>query len=180
MVDEVIRPNFGDPKLKIDRSSGKRCSHEYVTLRFTDKRVICRTCNREVDAFDVLKNLAISWEWCTYHGAQLDEQVDKLEELKREEANVKSRLRSAHKLAVPEGRSVVYFDELLRRLNEAESAGAIREAHRWSADFKWLDPLQYEILKGAQLRAERRSEDARRKSNRRNKTIRVLAGGKSG
>jgi len=178
MDDKVIRPQFGDPKLVIDRIRGNYCRHEYVRLVYHDERVFCRSCNEEVDAFKVLINMAIAWEQVTYHQRELAEVSDRVETLKREESNVKSRLRAAHKLAAPEARSKIFFDEYLRRLNAAGTVSEVRDAHRWAADFKWLDPSHYELLKHATLRAEHRAEEYRQKNSRRNRAVRVLDGGK--
>ena len=173
---KLQRPKFGDPKLVVDRSVG-RCSHEYVRLLHRNKTVFCRTCGEEVDAFDVLERMAREWDWATYHRRQLEEATNALEAVKREESNVKARLRSAHKLAAPEARATVYYDEYLRRLNEAKDSDAIYAAHRWAADFKWLEPQAYVALADAVRRAEFRAEENRRKNNKRGRSVRVIDGG---
>lgn len=178
MSGDVVRPKFGDPKLVIDRSLS-RCTHEYLSLRSRNKTVICRGCGEEVEAFDVLEKLARSWDWATYHRKQLEEATNALEAVKREESNVKARLRSAHKLAAPEARATVFYDEYIRRLNEAKDHDAIRAAHRWANEFKWLEPQAYAAIMEATRRAGVRADETRRKTNKRGRSVRVIDGGKS-
>lgn len=174
---KVVRPKFGDPQIVID-SAPSRCAHQFVMLRSRDKRVFCRACDEEIDAFDLLFKLTREWQWATHHEREVAEATKALEELKREEANVRGRLRTAHKLAVPDARATVFFDEYMRKLNAANDDAELRAAHDWSNEFKWLDPQQYVALREATVRAERRAEDSRRRGSKRNRHIRVINGEK--
>lgn len=175
MSDEkIVRPEFGSPKLVVD-NTGAHCAHEFVTLRSRDEAVICRTCNREVSAFAVLVRLSRDWNWATHYHQQATERAERVEELKREEQLVKSRIKSALKSA-PESKSSLYFQELLRRTNAIETRSDVSEVDRWEAEFKWLTPEQDRILRDAGFRAKQRIEANFRKAKRRG--VKVIAGGK--
>lgn len=173
---KILRPQFGDAKLVVDHTE-RFCAHEYLTLRPRSETVICRVCDADIDPFDVLLRMARDWQCVTYRRQELDKLDAQIAELKREETNVKARLRSAHKLGAPDPRTQVVFDETLRRLNEACSRQAIYDAEAFLREFKWLEAAQYKLLADAAFRANQRAEAADRASPRRKRAVRVIEGG---
>lgn len=173
---KIIRPNFGDPKLQLDRYGGSSCAHEFVAVRIRSRTVICRICEEPVDSFDVLQKMALHWERATYFQAELDKISDRTEELKREEANIKARIRAGYRSA-ENPKAALYFEEYMRRLNTVESYGDSHELGRWDAAFHWLTPEQEAAIKEATIRANRRIEDTARKARKRGRHVKVLEGG---
>jgi hypothetical protein len=176
--DKVVRPQFGDVRLIRDTAGDKICLHHYVSVRVHSRAVVCRVCNQQVDPFEILLDMMNDWERVTHHQRELATLAERTAELKREEANVKSRLRSAHKLGTPESRQTVVFDETMRRFGEACSYGALRDAEQFLASFKWLEPAQYKALADAAFAARQRAELAERVSPKRKRAVRVIKGGK--
>lgn len=175
MSDEtIVRPDFGSPKLVVD-NTGAYCAHEYLQLRVRDEAVICRTCRKEIDAFEVLVRLSRNWDTVTYRSKELHECAKRLEELKHEEQLVKSRIKNALKSA-PESKSSLYFEELLRRINAIQTYQDRSEVSRWEEGFKWLSAEQYAVLRDAEFRAKQRIEANGRKRDR---NVKVLRGGKA-
>jgi hypothetical protein len=163
---KILRPNFGDPKVIVDRNSGHFCAHEYVQLRMRSRTVLCRVCREPVDAYEVLQRLALRWENCTYEQNKLAELAASIDELKREESNIKARVRNLHK-AAPEPKSKLYFEELMRRIAEINDWGGEHDLRSWMSRFKWLDSQQEAALADAMKRARRRIEDNAPKRARR-------------
>lgn len=109
---EIIRPVFKksshtprrdlpDRKAPIvrDDETGEKeyCSHEFVALLTRSRVVVCRRkdCRQQIDAFSVLKRLALQWENATWLDNEIKQRHERIEELKRIEANVKARIRRA-------------------------------------------------------------------------------------
>lgn len=174
---KILRPQFGEARLVSDLSGDKICAHQFVAVRRHSRVVVCRVCNERVDPFEVLLDMVQDWDRVTHRRQELDQLVERTAELKREEANIKSRLRSAHKLGAPDPRTTVVFDETMRRLNEACSRGAIREAEAFFRDFRRLEPAQYKAVADAAFAANQRAELADRVSPRRKRAVRVIQGG---
>lgn len=86
----------GDPPLTT-RARPPYCAHQSTELDTEARRVYCRTCGREVDAFDALHTLANSSERFQQHRAQAEREArraySELELVKRELRNAKSRVR---------------------------------------------------------------------------------------
>lgn len=174
---KIIRPNFGDPKLFLDRTSGRTCMHEFVAVRTKTRSVVCRSCGEPVEPYDVLFNVARSWESCTYKREELERLQDEVDALKREEQNVKARIRQGYRSG-ENPKAALFFEEYMRRLNAVESRGDSYELGHWAAAFHWLTPEQESAIKEAEIRANRRIEDTERKtSKRRRRHVRVIDGG---
>jgi hypothetical protein len=172
-TDNIVRPDFGDPKVTMDRSHGNYCSHQFVVLRQRSRTVYCRSCKEAIDPWDVLAGLAMKWEHCTWEQKKIDELEASIVELKREESNIKGRLRNAHKGA-PEPKSVLYFEELMRRVAEVSDWEGQRAVDGWAHGFKWLNAEQEVALKDAMIRARRRIEDTIAKHPKRRRIARVV------
>lgn len=172
---KILRPQFGDPKVVVDRTE-PYCAHEYVALMDRSRTVKCRVCGATIEAFEVLQKLARVWENCTYRAALANEIESRLEQLKVEERNAKARVRGVRKEA-PEPKSALFYEELLRRLNAAETMKDIYDTNAWARGFKWLSSEQEAVIKDAYTRAQRRGQDAAGKQRRR-RGIKVLDGGK--
>jgi len=175
--DNILRPQFGEAKLVVDRKDDPICLHQYVAIKRNAEIVVCRVCRREVDPFDVLLDMATDWERVTHWERELERLAEREAELKREEANTKSRLRAAHKLGAPHPRAQVFVDEMLRRLSEACDHQAIWDARRFADEFKWLEAEQQKAIADAYFAAEQRAELTARTSPKRKKRIRVIKGG---
>jgi len=163
---KVVYPSFGDPKITVDYTSGPpACTHAFVVIRPRDRIVLCRVCRAQVDPFDVLRELAREWDWATHFSQEASERADRVERLKAEEANVKARIRKVYRGA-PEPKSLLYYEEVLRRLNAAETFAELQEVRAWAAHFPWLDSKQTEVTKDAMTRAEERVRRHARKHRR--------------
>jgi RNase P subunit RPR2 len=82
-----------------EREHGRYCSHDKTELDDETRRVYCRHCGQEVPAFDVLRRLARDHEryigaWRTAH-AEAGRAEERLEGLRRQERNIKARVRRA-------------------------------------------------------------------------------------
>lgn len=172
MADEIIRPRFGDPPLTIDET-GSHCQHNYVTLRKRDETVICRACEREVSAFEILCKLSRDWSWATHFGQEQDERAARIEELKKEEQLIKARVRSAVKRA-PDERAQMFVAEALRRIESMTEWGDLHLFDRWRYEYRWIEPSQKREIQDAYHAARERLEKAR--PGRR--AVTVLKGGK--
>lgn len=93
-------PAVGDDDRMLTTTGHDRrpwCGHQRVTLDTETRRVHCRECGREVDAFDALHTIARDGERWLEQRDELRRQArraaDDLEELKRDERNAKARKR---------------------------------------------------------------------------------------
>ncbi|HEX7088757.1 MAG TPA: hypothetical protein VF192_01405 [Longimicrobiales bacterium] len=77
------------------------CDHRLTELDPDSRRVFCRSCGEEVDAWEALRAIAFHWERYEAQVAALQKEAERLGEvvrkLKREERNAKARLRRAGK-----------------------------------------------------------------------------------
>lgn len=177
--DKIVRPNFGDPKMTVDRTE-KYCSHKFIVVRARSRTVWCRMCKQEIDPFDVVMDMASDWDRATWREREMRELSDKVEQLKTEEANTKARIRNARKQAEqPVEKIELFFNELLRRLNEATTQGQIYDADHWAAAYRWLSPDQQRVIEDAGFRAKQRAEAAARQVTKK-RGVRVIKGGASG
>lgn len=176
--DKIVRPNFGDPKMTVDRTE-PYCSHKFIAVRARSRTVWCRMCKREIDPFDVVLDVAGDWDMATWREREMRELADRVEQLKTEETNTKSRIRTARKQGEqPVGKVELYFAEWLRRLNAADDMGTVYEADRWAESFNWLTPEMSQQVNDARFRAKQRAEASARRSTR-NRGVRVIKGGSS-
>ena len=89
-----------DPPLESERGKpGERCFHRQFNLKTTNRRVYCRQCGAEVDAFDALMTFSDEWEHYQ-HGlkamaARLERLRAQTKEAERLEKNAKARLARA-------------------------------------------------------------------------------------
>ena len=161
---EVIRPKFGDKPVAIDRTSGPLpCKHTYVTVYKRLGRVVCRSCEEDVDPFDVLASLAMSWEACTYGQAEVDKLNDRVLALKAEERRLKGRLRRATDKA--EDNFDTLYEALLSKFESASTFEDVQAAEQWFSDYSWLKTEQRKKLREANRKAfERAGSNMRKKS----------------
>lgn len=75
------------------------CSHDKISLDEHSRTVQCAKCNKVFDPFDFLKSevrrLQSAWENHRVVRQKLDEVNDRVEALKREEARLKGRIKTA-------------------------------------------------------------------------------------
>ena len=174
--DRIIRPEFGDPPMTVDRMEPV-CLHKYIVVRPRSRTVWCRSCKSEIDPFDVVEDMAHNWEHATWREREMRELANRVEQLKTEEANTKARIRNARKQADPPVEKVeLYFAEWLRRLNEAADWERVRQADRWAETFSWLSPEMRKQIEDARFRANQRAEAAARTKPKR-RGVRVIKGG---
>lgn len=116
-----------------DRDPDERfCRHHRVELHQEARRVYCVDCKRETPAFDQLVKLAGEWESYKHHRdhARTDAKraQERLDDIKRQEANAKSRLRSARKRLTKDDPVWARLEALLRARPGYVSGRALREA----------------------------------------------------
>lgn len=77
------------------------CAHDKITLDDRNRRAYCRECKDEIDLFDFSMRLCGRWEACIESWKRADREAKaaraRLEELKREERNIKARIRAGAK-----------------------------------------------------------------------------------
>jgi hypothetical protein len=180
--DAIVRPLFGDKQITTTRVVGDFCPHDYVTIvRGTmgeAKEVRCRSCKDQLDPLLVLEKLARSWDHATYAARENQQLAARLVELKREESNIKNRLRGTRK-KIEDSRADIYFAELLGKIESAQCHGDKYEIRQWQSAYPWLTTAQNLALVEAWRLAERRFEDHDRQVSKQRKAgVRVLDGGK--
>ncbi len=174
--DKIIRPNFGDPKMTVDRLE-KYCSHKFITVRPRSRTVLCRMCKQKIDPFDVVLDMASDWDMATWREREMRELGERVEQLKTEEANTKARIRSARKQTEqPTEKIDVFFAEMLRRINAAQNQSEIYAAEGWAKNYNWLSSEQTKTIRDAVFRARQRAEVNGRASTKR-RGVRVINGG---
>lgn len=109
---------------------GKRkpyCAHDRVELDSTNRRAYCRDCKDEVDVFDFLLRLSQnfrvyvdSWQ---HANREAKAATARLEELKRQERNIKSRIRAGAKKLDLKRCDRAYFCEHLVLSTATEGGG---------------------------------------------------------
>lgn len=86
-----------DDEAPIHQSASVHCLHEQVCLDRDAHKVLCRRCDREVDAFAYLNRLAGDWDRYVRHRKEAkrraDEAHNRLLELLRLEKNARTRLK---------------------------------------------------------------------------------------
>lgn len=79
----------------------RSCAHTRSWVDEAARKLKCRDCEVDLDPIDVLATLACRREQLVHHGMRLRSEVEHLservEELKREERNAKSRIRNARR-----------------------------------------------------------------------------------
>lgn len=177
--DKIVRPNFGDAPMTIDHTE-RVCLHKFVTVRRHTRTVWCRVCRQEIDPFEVVLDMAGDWDMATWREREMRDLAERVDQLKVEETNTKSRIRNARKQAEqPVEKIELFFNELLRRLNEATTQGQIYDAGNWAASYRWLSPEQQRVIEDAGFRAKQRAEAAARHGGRK-RGVRVIKGGADG
>lgn len=105
---ELFPTKRGDPSdaeapvRRAPRDPGESyCLHRHVRLHHESRRVYCDDCDREVPAFDQLTAFVAEWERYAQHRdrARTDAKraQERLDDLKRQEGNAKSRLRTVRR-----------------------------------------------------------------------------------
>lgn len=90
----------GDGELDIPIASDRdtRCRHRHILVQ-TDRRVLCRDCERHIDPVDYVLELARDFAWLQRCDREARSKIRALQkdvdELERQERNAKSRLRRA-------------------------------------------------------------------------------------
>jgi hypothetical protein len=115
-----------------DLEAEPSCRHMRVELHHESRRVYCVDCGREVPAFDHLIKLAGEWEKYKHHRdrarADAKRAQARLDDIKRQEANAKSRLRSGRKRLTSADPVWGRVDALLRSPYRYVTVDALREA----------------------------------------------------
>lgn len=178
-TDKIVRPDFGGGARVLETQDDPRpmCMHGYIQLFPRSKRVFCRSCRKELDAFDVLRDLAREWATVTWLNQDQEKLRVKIDELKAEEQRIKARIRNGRNAGERPDLIQTYFTELVARLNAIESHGELYKIDQWRLAFQWLTPEQNVVIKDAAFRAKQRCEANARKS-RPGRRVRVLDGGK--
>lgn len=110
-VAEVIPLNFipelagVDPeRVEVKRRSFHECLHRQTTIYADIREVHCKNCDRVLDPFDVLRELANEWQrdWFSLRHAR-KEAERLLDDAKRERKNAKASRRRAEKSATKGG-----------------------------------------------------------------------------
>lgn len=99
-VIQLVPKGDEDAPVRRKRDPQKRwCAHWHTSLNETARRVYCRDCDAELDAFDVL--LMLSQHWERYESSRDDMKAQakraqaELEDLKRKVRNAKAQVRRA-------------------------------------------------------------------------------------
>lgn len=91
--------------LSVEREPFGFCNHEKISLDEHSRTVRCAKCNKVFDPFDFLKNevrrLQDAWERHRQVRQKLSEGLDRVEVLKKEEARLKGRIKTARAKAEP-------------------------------------------------------------------------------
>lgn len=103
MTDSNIRrfPGADVPEqtLAVERRPFGFCGHEKITLDEHSRTVRCAACAKVFDPFDFLRSevhrLQDAWERHRQVRASLGEHIDRVEALKKEEARLKGRIKTA-------------------------------------------------------------------------------------
>jgi hypothetical protein len=102
--DAEIIPLFADPEGEPPLTGKERppyCWHKTFLMDGESRRVHCRECGREVDAFDALDHFRQEWERYMGHlestKRELELRRGELEDVKRQVKNAKAQKRRASK-----------------------------------------------------------------------------------
>lgn len=94
--------------VRVDRGTKLRCQHERSTVNEADRTVTCRDCDAVLDPIHVLARLAGNREYLVNHGRMLRREATylqtRVDDLERQEKNLKARLRRAEHPALKEAR----------------------------------------------------------------------------
>lgn len=103
----VVQPDvLPDLDVAVKHDKGKLCVHKHIEVT-VERRVLCHDCNVWIDPVDYIIGLAR--DWARYRNsyrtnvAEARAAYERLERLKREEANTKNRLRAALKRGMESG-----------------------------------------------------------------------------
>lgn len=90
-------PDEHDDESPAEKEERKHCLHRKVKLDTEARRVFCRECDREVDAFTVILAWANDWTRITYWRKEAERRRaragDRLEEILRVEKNARARVK---------------------------------------------------------------------------------------
>ncbi len=91
--------------LKVEREPYGFCTHDKITLDEHSRTVRCVKCNKVFDPFDFLKNevrrLQVAWEDHRAVRQKVADGLERVEALKREEARLKGRIKTARAKTEP-------------------------------------------------------------------------------
>ena len=97
--DNITSADFGKSNIDVKKRV-VICRHTNVELDEESRRVFCAICNTELDPFTVLLSFALKERSLKYSQEKLSALKTKIDELKREERNVKNRISAAKKKQV--------------------------------------------------------------------------------
>jgi ABC-type thiamine transport system substrate-binding protein len=92
MIDEPIRPKFGAPSLRAKDNAGFSCRHRNVSVCRQSRTVECDLCGTVLDPIQVLLDFAYLERTLVYNESKIKNAHKVLEELKKEERNLKARI----------------------------------------------------------------------------------------
>ena len=91
--------------LSVDRKHYSFCKHEKITLNEHSRSVKCAACDMAFDPFTFLKNEVVrlqdAWDSHKRVRASLSELIESVESLKKEEARLKARIKTARAKTEP-------------------------------------------------------------------------------
>jgi hypothetical protein len=91
--------DIGEPPMTIKRVDFNFCKHTRIEADDHTRTLICHECNATLDPYNFVRQSAITiqqaWERHAYTKKELAELVDRVANLKKEEARIKSRINTA-------------------------------------------------------------------------------------
>ena len=94
--EKVITVDFKKPNIRI-KGNGIGCSHYNVDVDTSERIVVCCECGSVRDPFDILEDIAYHERKIWYSLRKLNTQKKRVQELKKEEKNIKARIDRARK-----------------------------------------------------------------------------------
>lgn len=103
-ITQVADADTMDTPLTKERA--KSCQHRHIAVQ-TDRRVLCNDCQTHIDPVDYILKLAEQWDWYarTYKDArqEIRNLGERVSILRKDEVNVKGRLKRALRKATDAG-----------------------------------------------------------------------------
>jgi hypothetical protein len=91
--------DIGEPPMTVKRVDFNFCKHTRIEADDHTRTLICHECNATLDPYDFVRKSAITiqqaWQNHAFTQKQLAELVDRVTTLKKEEARIKGRIKTA-------------------------------------------------------------------------------------
>lgn len=181
-TDRIVRPDFGSARVLDNHDDpAPSCMHYYIQLFSRSERVFCRQCKLELHPFDVLKSLAREWMHVTWLQSDKEKLHGSIDELKKEEQRLKSRIRNAKAGIERDSLVETFVTELIAKIKDAQTMRDIYKIDSWKARYNWYTPAQRATITNelfaAKQRCEANARDTKKRARRRG--VSVIDGGKS-